>query len=53
MIRAHQPGSIPIDIPETVPNPAYEPQPARPVKVPEREPAKTTSPGAIRGFFFM
>ena len=22
-MRAHQPGSTPIDIPETVPNPAY------------------------------
>ena len=28
-MRAHQPGSTPIDIPETVPNPAYTPAPAR------------------------
>ena len=27
-MRAHQPGSTPIDIPETVPNPAYTPAPA-------------------------
>ena len=26
-MRAHQPGSTPIDIPETVPNPAYTPAP--------------------------
>jgi hypothetical protein len=41
MIRAHQPGSQPIDIPEVVPNPAVprttpapSPQPKEPVKVP-------------------
>ena len=28
MMRAHQPGSQPIDIPETIPNPAV-PQPVR------------------------
>jgi hypothetical protein len=45
MIRAHQPGSQPIDIPEVVPNPAVVPKeepvpkesaPKEPVKVPEK-----------------
>ena len=36
---AHQPGSTPIDIPETVPNPAYTPRPA-PEPAPERGPTK-------------
>jgi hypothetical protein len=45
MIRTHQPGSQPIDIPEVIPNPALVPkqeptpkEPARkePVKVPEK-----------------
>jgi hypothetical protein len=45
MIRAQQPGSQPIDIPEVIPNPAVvpkhkpapkEPAPKNPVKVPER-----------------
>jgi hypothetical protein len=49
MIRAHQPGSQPIDIPEVIPNPAVvpkqkpaprEPAPKEPVKVPERVPAR-------------
>jgi hypothetical protein len=44
-MRAHQPGSTPIDIPETVPNPAYTPAPApaperTPTKVPEKVPEK-------------
>ena len=48
MIRAHQPGSQPIDIPEVIPNPAVvpeqepapkEPAPKKPVKVPEKVPA--------------
>jgi len=41
MIRAHQPGSQPIDVPETIPNPAVprtvpnrEPRPSEPIKVP-------------------
>jgi hypothetical protein len=40
MIRAHQPGSLPIDVPETIPNPAVPetiPNPA----VPETTPAPT------------
>jgi hypothetical protein len=45
MIRAHQPGSQPIDIPEVIPNPAVvpkqepapkEPAPKTPVNVPEK-----------------
>ena len=41
MIRAHQPGSQPLDIPEAIPNPAVprtvptpSPRPSEPVKVP-------------------
>jgi hypothetical protein len=41
MIRSHQPGSQPLDIPETIPNPAVprtvptpSPRPSEPVKVP-------------------
>jgi hypothetical protein len=48
MIRADQPGSQPLDIPEAIPNPAVvpkpepapkEPAPKEPVKVPEKVPA--------------
>jgi hypothetical protein len=49
MIRAHQPGSQPIDIPEAIPNPAAvpanpdpaptRPGPQEPVKTPEKAPA--------------
>jgi hypothetical protein len=38
-MKAHQPGSTPIDIPETVPNPAYTPAPT-PAPAPERAPTK-------------
>jgi hypothetical protein len=41
MMRAHQPGSQPIDVPEAIPNPAVprtvpspEPRPSEPIKVP-------------------
>jgi hypothetical protein len=41
MIRAHQPGSHPVDIPEAVPNPAVprtvptpKPAPKEPIKIP-------------------
>src|SRR5436190_18385399 len=49
-MRAHQPGSTPIDIPETVPNPAYTPAPApaperAPTKVPEKVPVDGPTPG--------
>ena len=48
MIRAHQPGSEPIDIPETIPNPVVvpkptptptEPAPKQPVRIPEKVPS--------------
>ena len=43
MIYAHQPGSQPIDIPETIPNPVVRPErtpaPQQPVKTPEKVPA--------------
>ena len=44
MIRAHQPGSQPIDIPEVIPNPAVVPkqEPA------PREPAPKSRPGFRR-----
>jgi hypothetical protein len=56
-MRAHQPGSIPIDIPETVPNPAYTPAPApaperAPTKVPEKVPEKVNRSGSSGAFFF-
>jgi hypothetical protein len=47
MMRAQQPGSQPIDIPEVIPNPAVvpreepcpnEPTPQEPVKIPETVP---------------
>ena len=52
MIRAHQPGSEPIDIPETIPNPVVvpkptptpiEPAPKEPVRIPEKVPGHSTS----------
>ena len=49
MIRAHQPGSQPIDIPETVPNPAV-PQPVR-APTPPKQPVKIPIPansGSVR-----
>jgi hypothetical protein len=57
MIRAHQPGSQPIDIPEVIPNPAVvpkqepapeEPAPKKPVKAPEKVPC-WLRPGSRRG----
>jgi hypothetical protein len=45
VIRAHQPGSAPIDIPETIPNPVVVPKPAptqpapkEPIRIPEKVP---------------
>ena len=47
MTRAHQPGSEPIDIPKTIPNPVVlpkptpnpkEPAPREPVRTPEKVP---------------
>jgi hypothetical protein len=52
MIRAHQPGSEPIDIPETIPNPVVvpkplptptEPAPKEPVRIPEKVPPELLS----------
>ena len=58
-MRAHQPGSTPIDISETVPNPAYTPAPApapaperAPTKVPEKVPEKVIAPDDSGAFFF-
>jgi hypothetical protein len=57
-MRAHQPGSTPIDIPETVPNPAYTPAPApapaperAPTKVPEKVPEKVIALESSGGVF--
>ena len=42
MIRAHQPGSEPIDIPETIPNPVVVPKPTpTPTEPTPREPVRT------------
>ena len=57
MIRAHQPGSEPIDIPETIPNPVVvpkpttptEPAPKEPVRIPERVPGQHELPAARDG----
>jgi hypothetical protein len=51
-MRAHQPGSTPIDIPETVPNPAHTPAPApaperAPTKVPDKVPEKVIAPASF------
>ena len=57
MIRAHQPGSEPIDIPETIPNPVVlpkptpnprEPAPKEPVRTPEKVPSAQRRPLAAR-----
>jgi hypothetical protein len=46
MIRAHQPGSQPIDIPEAIPNPAVpQPVPA-PTQTP-KEPVKAPAPSLV------
>jgi hypothetical protein len=55
-MRAHQPGSTPIDIPETVPNPAHTPTPApaperAPTKVPDKVPEKVIAPASFDAFF--
>src|SRR5262245_66403684 len=56
-MRAHQPGSTPIDIPETVPNPAHTPAPAPtperpPTRVPEKVPENVIAPDAAGAVFF-
>jgi hypothetical protein len=57
-MRAHQPGSTPIDIPETVPNPAHTPAPApapaperAPTKPPDKVPEKVIAPASFDAFF--
>jgi hypothetical protein len=45
MIHAHQPGSQPIDIPETIPNPVV-PQPVR-TPAPAKEPVKVPAPAKV------
>src|SRR6516164_9940985 len=55
-MRAHQPGSTPIDIPETVPNPAHTPAPApaperTPTKVPDKVPEKVIALASFDAFF--
>ena len=47
MMRAHQPGSQPLDIPEAIPNPAV-PRPAPAPSPAPREPVKVPAPqGAV------
>jgi hypothetical protein len=43
MMRAHQPGSQPIDVPETIPNPAV-PQPVRVPSPSPKQPVKVPTP---------
>ena len=52
-MRAHQPGSEPMDIPEVIPNPAVlpkeapdpnKPAPAKPAENPEKVPANNEPP---------
>ena len=63
MIRAHQPGSEPIDIPETIPNPVVAPKPTptptptgpaprEPVRIPGEQEAAgiRLRPGSLCGF---
>ena len=57
-MRAHQPGSTPIDIPESVPNPAHTPAPApapaperAPTKAPDKVPEKVIAPASFHAFF--
>jgi hypothetical protein len=46
VIRAHQPGSEPIDIPETIPNPVVVPKPTptpTPTEPAPKEPVRTAN----------
>ena len=56
MTYAHQPGSLPIDVPETEPNPVFVPEdpphvpapvPSDPVETPERVPEKVSQFGPV------
>jgi hypothetical protein len=50
MIRAHQPGSEPIDIPETIPNPVVVPKPTpTPTKPAPKEPIRAPRGLTCRG----
>ena len=49
MIRAHQPGSEPIDIPETIPNPVVVPKPTPTPTEPAPTPAQHELPAARDG----
>jgi hypothetical protein len=57
MIRAHQPGSEPIDIPETIPNPVVVPKPTpTPTEPAPKEPVRTpvkVPGGAQAGFIVL
>jgi hypothetical protein len=57
VIRAHQPGSEPIDIPETIPNPVVVPEPTpvptepvrkEPVRFPHEVPSDVSCIASIR-----
>ena len=55
MMRAHQPGSQPLDIPEAIPNPAVpqpapapSPAPLEPVKVPAPQSAVAAAGNDLR-----
>jgi hypothetical protein len=61
VIGAHQPGSEPIDIPETIPNPVVvpkpvpvptEPTPKEPVRTPEKVPQNVFVPAKATGASF-
>src|SRR5438552_14268731 len=48
MIRAHQPGSEPIDIPETIPNPVVVPKPTpTPTEPTPKEPVRIPAEGSL------
>ena len=48
MIRAHQPGSEPIDIPETIPNPVVVPKPTpTPTEPAPKEPVRIPGEGSL------
>ena len=52
MIRGHQPGSLPIDIPEAIPNPAVPRTVPTPTPAP-KEPVKVPAPQRAQGVAFL
>ena len=59
-VRAHQPGTEPLDVPESVPNPAHPEnvprEPKEPVQVPDKEKEKVPAncaPATRRGFVIL